>query len=370
MKKIFAWISLMVAAIFCLVGCGGQNPQQGEKTETPKPKLKVVTTIFPVYDWTRAVIGDSPVELTMLLDKGVDLHSYQPTAQDIMKLSSADVVIYVGGESDEWIKDALKEAMNKNMVVVNLMEALGDRAKHEEQVEGMEPHHHDHDQDRHDKEHEHEEHANHHEGHEEHAHKEHDHEEHEHEHVHHEHHEDEYDEHIWLSLKNARILVDAIENALARVDASHAETYRKNADVYKSKLTALDGAYQATVSAAPCKTLLFGDRFPFLYLVNDYNLNYYAAFAGCHAESEASFETITFLAGKTDELKLPAVMTIEGRTHKIAETVVQNTAAHNQKILTLDSMQSTTAQDAVSGTSYLSVMEKNLEVLKEALGKG
>ncbi len=378
MKKIFAWICLMTVAIFCLTGCGGQNTPKGEKAETSK--LKVVTTIFPVYDWTKAVIGDSPVELSMLLDKGVDLHSYQPTAQDIMKLSSADVFIYVGGESDEWIKDALKEATNNNMVVVNLMEALGDRVKHEEQVEGMEPHHHDHGHDEHDKEHGHDHEKDHNHdknhdhdkdnGHEEHDHK--DHEEHK-EHGHEEHahnepgHKAEYDEHIWLSLKNAQILVDAIENAMARADATHAETYRKNADAYKKKLEDLDGKYQAAISAAPCKTLLFGDRFPFRYLVNDYNLNYYAAFSGCSAESEASFETIAFLAGKTDELKLPAVMTIEGRNHKIAETVVQNTATHKQKILTMDSMQSTTSKDVENGMSYLAVMEKNLEVLKEAL---
>ena len=183
-----------------------------------------------------------------------------------------------------------------------------------------------------------------------------------------EHEEKEYDEHVWLSLKNAEALVGAISNALQELDPNSKDTYAANADAYVQKLSALDAEYRKAVSAGTYKTVPFGDRFPFRYLADDYGLNYYAAFAGCSAESEASFETISFLAKKVDELKLPCVLTIEGAQHKIAETIVKNTAEKNQKVLTMDSMQSTTSQDVANGTTYLSVMEKNLDVLKEALG--
>ena len=181
-------------------------------------------------------------------------------------------------------------------------------------------------------------------------------------------HEEEADEHVWLSLKNAKTLVDAISNALQELDPDNKDAYAANAAAYIEKLSALDGAYQSAVDGAARKTVLFGDRFPFRYLVDDYGLRYYAAFAGCSAESEASFETVSFLAKKVDELKLPCVLTIEGKNHKIAETIVENTAEKNQKILTMDSMQSMTSKDAANGATYLSVMEQNLSVLKEALG--
>ena len=181
-------------------------------------------------------------------------------------------------------------------------------------------------------------------------------------------HEEESDEHVWLSLKNAEVLVGAISNALQELDPDNKDAYAANADAYVQKLSALDAEYQTAVDNATCKTVLFGDRFPFRYLVDDYGLNYYAAFVGCSAETEASFETIAFLAKKVDELKLPCVLTIEGKDHKIAETIVENTSEKNQKVLTMDSMQSTTSQDVKNGTTYLSVMENNLSVLKKALG--
>ena len=173
---------------------------------------------------------------------------------------------------------------------------------------------------------------------------------------------------IWLSLKNAEVLVNAISKSLQELDPDNKDTYATNAAAYIERLSALDGEYQAAVDAATYKTVLFGDRFPFRYLVDDYGLSYYAAFVGCSAETEASFETVSFLAKKVDELKLPCVLTIEGAQHRIAETIVQNTAEKNQKVLTMDSMQSTTSKDVANGTTYLSVMEKNLSVLKEALG--
>ena len=369
MKKIIS-ILICVVMLALLGGCGGQT-QTGQKPETknePK-KLKIVTTIFPIYDWTSEILGGeaSQVDLTMLLKSGVDMHSYQPTADDLVKLSSCDVLIYVGGESDKWIEDARKEAVNKNMVVLRLMDVLGNRLKHEETVEGMEAHHHhDHDKDGH----KHDDHAKdehkHHEENADHKHEEHKHVEHSHDKDGHEHH-DEYDEHIWLSLKNAKLCVDAIADALARADASHAQAYKDNAAAYGAKISALDKDYEAAVAASSKKTLLFGDRFPFRYLVDDYGLKYYAAFPGCSAETEASFETIAFLSAKLDELKLPAILTIEGGSRKVAETILYNTPTHDQKILVLDSMQSTVGDKAAYGQDYLAVMRKNLDVLKEAL---
>ena len=338
MKRIIPLCFALVMTVGLLAGCGKQN----EPAASDETRLRVVTTIFPEYDWVREILGDKAdnAEVTMLLDNGADLHSYQPTADDIVKISECDLFIYVGGESDDWVDDALKNAANKNMKVVNLLEALGERVKTEEVVEGMQEEDHDHeDTDEHDDA------------------KEHDHEE-----------EAEYDEHVWLSLKNAQTLCSAISGVLQQIDPDNKDTYAANASAYIKKLSALDADYQAAVDAAARKTVLFGDRFPFRYLADDYGLRYYAAFAGCSAESEASFETISFLAGKVDELNLPCVLTIEGVQHKIAETIVRNTAAKNQKVLTMDSMQSTTSKDAANGTTYLSVMERNLSVLKEALG--
>ena len=321
MKKITALLLALLMLAGVLAGCGKQNDTN--KTD----KLSIVTTIFPEYDWVKEVLGDKAdsTEITMLLDNGVDLHSYQPTADDIIKLSDCDLFVYVGGESDGWVEDALKSAANKDRKVIHLLEILGDSVKEEETVEGMQEEEEDHG-------------------------------------------EKEYDEHVWLSLKNAKTLVGAISKSLQELDPGNKDTYAANADAYGQKLSALDAEYRKAVSAGTYKTLLFGDRFPFRYLVDDYGLSYYAAFAGCSAESEASFETVSFLAGKVDEGKLPCVLTIEGKNHKIAETIVQNTAGKNQKILTMDSMQSTTSQDVARGTTYLSLMEQNLDVLKEALG--
>ena len=342
-KRIFTLIAAMIMA-GSLSACAVKQSSDTSSNDS----IQIVTTIFPEYDWVMNVLGDNPAgaEVTMLLDKGVDLHSYQPTAEDIMKISNCDMFVYVGGESDEWVEDALKEAVNKDMVVVDLLDVLGDAVKEEEVVEGMQ-----------EEEHEHE-----HEGEE--AEEEHEHEEHEHEH---EEGEVEYDEHVWLSLRNAATLTGCISDELQKIDADNAATYKKNADDYIAKLNDLDKQYSDAVSDAAQKTLLFGDRFPFRYLTDDYGLTYYAAFVGCSAETEASFETIMFLANKVDELSLPAVMTIEGNDHKIAETIVENTITKDQMILTMDSMQSTTSEDVKGGTTYLSVMENNLSVMTEAL---
>ena len=338
MKKFITLLLIAVLSVCALSGCG--NSKSSESTNGKK--LKVVTTIFPEYDWVMQILGDKAdkADVTMLLDKGVDLHSYQPSTADISKISEADVFIYVGGESDEWVKDVLKQAKNKNLKVINLMDVIGDKAKEEEVKEGMQAEdEHDHDKDKdHDEKHDQD--------------KEHDHDK---------------DEHVWLSLKNAKIFTKKISDVLSEVDKDNAKTYKANYKNYAKKLDELDKKYAEAVSSAKVKTLVFGDRFPFRYLVNDYGLDYYAAFVGCSAESEASFETVTFLAKKIDELGLKHILTIEGKNHKIAKAVIENTKNKSQKILTLDSMQSTTSNDVKNGATYLGIMEKNLEVLKKAL---
>ena len=332
MKKIITLMLVAVLAVCALSGCGTSKSGEDKNDK----KIKIVTTIFPEYDWVMQILGDKAdkADVTMLLDKGVDLHSYQPSTADIAKISEADVFIYVGGESDEWVEDVLKEAKNKKLKVINLMDVMGDKAKEEEVKEGMQP-----------EEEEHAEEAK--DGKEE--------------------EEVEYDEHVWLSLKNAKIFTKKIADVLSEVDKDDAKTYQANYESYAKKLDDLDKKYADAVASAKNKTLVFGDRFPFRYLVNDYGLDYYAAFVGCSAESEASFETVTFLAKKIDELGLGNVLTIEGKNHKIAKTVIDNTKNKDQKVLTMDSMQSTTSKDVKDGATYLGIMEKNLEVLKEAL---
>ena len=358
-KYLIIIISAIMMAGF-LAACAQGTSDAASGTANEGDRLQIVTTIFPEYDWVMNILGNNPAdaEVSMLLDNGVDLHSYQPTADDILKISKCDMFIYVGGESDEWVEDALKEAVNKDMAVINLLDVLGDSVKEEEVVEGMQEEEHEHGHDD-GEEHEHDDGDA-----EEHEHEDGDAEEHEHDH---EEGEAEYDEHVWLSLRNAATLTGYISKELQRIDEKNADIYKKNTDDYIAQLNALDKEYADAVSAASVKTLLFGDRFPFRYLTDDYGLTYYAAFVGCSAETEASFETITFLAEKVDELSLHAVMTIEGKDKRIAETIIQNTKSKDQQILTLDSMQSTTSKDVGNGVSYLSVMDNNLSVLKEAL---
>ena len=323
MKKLLAILLCLIIPVSILAGCGTST------NEEKHADVKVVTTIFPLYDWVHEVAQDDvDIKLDLLLDNGVDLHSYQPTANDIIDISECDLFVYVGGESDKWVDDTLKQANNKDMVVLDLMDVLGDKAKEEEVKEGMQG-----------------------EEEEEEAGEE----------------APEYDEHVWLSLKNASLFTQKIAEALGKVDSQHTADFTANADAYIEKLNTLDKQYQEAVNAASVKTLLFGDRFPFRYLTDDYGLDYYAAFVGCSAESEASFETITFLANKVDELGLKAIMQIETSDGSIANTIKENTQTKDQKILTLDSIQSVTADRVKNGETFLSIMTANLDVLKEAL---
>ncbi len=300
--------------------------QNAGKDANGADKISVVASIFPEYDWVKQIAeGTDRIDLSLLISNGVDLHSYQPTAKDIINISDCDIFIYVGGESDKWISDALAQTGNKEMTVIKLMDIIGDSAKKEEIREGMEA------EDQGD--------------------------------------EAEYDEHVWLSLKNARIFCETIAEALCSADSENTARYKANLKNYTEKLNNLDVRYQTAADTAQMKTLVFADRFPFRYMTDDYGIEYYAAFNGCSAETEASFKTIKFLADKIDELGLKTVLTIDNPQHKIADAVIKNTRHKNQTVLVLDSMQSVTEKDISNGASYLNAAEKNLQVLKQALNE-
>ncbi|MBQ8687999.1 MAG: zinc ABC transporter substrate-binding protein [Ruminococcus sp.] len=318
-----------IPALLCLTLTA---PLAAGCTKTPQSpgnsdKISVVCTIFPQYDWAKQVIGENEnVDLTLLVDNGTDFHSYQPGTDDIVTISSCDVLVYVGGSADSWIEEALVNAANPDMIKLNLTEIMGGSLKTEACINGEEDHDHEHD-----------------------------------------HEEAAYDEHVWLSLKNAMLFTNAISSAMCTADGEHAEIYQANAQRYFTELQEADAAFTETVQNAERQVLLFGDRFPFRYLTEDYGLTCYAAFPGCSAETDASFETIVFLAGKMDEHQLPAVCTIDGSDSNIADAVISNTADQNQNILTLNSMQSVSREQIDSGITYLSIMEENLAVLSEAL---
>lgn len=313
--------SLMLAGgllMSVLLSACGAAPQQSES-------LRVVCTIFPQYDWSREILGTDE-GLTLLIQDGSDLHSYEPTAQDILTVSQADVFVYVGGVSDAWVESVLKSAENPDLITVSLMEHCTTLT--EELTEGMQEEAHDHDH-----------------GHDQDA--------------------ETPDEHIWLSLRNAETLTGVLAEAFSQADPDHAEDYAAGAAAYQAQLEQLDQAYMETVEAASRKTLLFADRFPFRYLLWDYGLDYYAAFPGCSSESNASFETMTFLMEQTKALALPMILKIDGSDGSLADAIAKETGA---AVGTLQSCQSVDG-GSLAETHYLSLMQENLNVLQEALNQ-
>ena len=324
-RTLAALLAVLILAL-SLAGCGSSAPASsaGEEGED---KLQIVCTVFPLYDWARQLTqGSDNVEVSLLLKGGTDLHSYQPTAQDILTVASADLFFYVGGESDFWVADVMEQAPDKERIALNAMEHLSDRLMHEAPPRGAEDGH----------DHEHEDGV-------------------------------PYDEHIWLSLENARIVCAALSEALAQLDAGNAQLYADNAAAYDEALAAMDAEFRTTLETAPRHTLLVGDRFPFSYLAADYGLDCYAAFAGCSAESEASFETVAFLADKLETEHLPAVLVLENSDGKLADTIIQNTSTKDQQVLTLNSMQSVSGSQGEEGADYLELMQQNLDTLLTAL---
>ena len=315
MKKVI----LTILLILLLVGCEGNMREQGDK-------INIVCTIFPHYDWVRQIIGEDNMDkynLTLLIDNRIDLHSYSPSVHDITKIKNSDVFIYIGGDSDSWVSSVLNDT---DVIAINLFELLGDMVIWDD---------HNHDEEDCDEDHENEEpHA---------------------------------DEHVWLSLKNAKFLCTEIANMLIEADPENAKAYIDNLNAYTTQLSALDNEFKAVTDTARVTSLVFADRFPFRYLTEDYGLKYYAAFSGCSAETEASFVTIISLANRVNQLGVDVVMVTESADQSIAQTVINSTDTKNQRILVLDAMQSVTSADVESGVTYLSVMRNNLEVLKDAL---
>ena len=335
-RKFSAAAMSMAAAALCLTGCSAsvtsQEAVKKGQAGASSDKLSIVCTIFPEYDWVKEIMGDhaKDADITYLLDSGTDLHNFQPTASDIMTISSCDLFIHVGGESDKWVDDALSEAVNKDIKVIDLMDVIGDRAKEEEIKEGMEA----------------EEEEEGEEGEE----------------------ETEYDEHVWLSLRNAKIICKEIADQLSALDPENAADYGSSFEDYSKKLDEMDESFRTLTESSDKNTLIFGDRFPFRYFFDDYGLDYYAAFVGCSAESEASFKTVSFLAEKIGELKCDTIFTIESSDKSIAESIIRNSDNKKCGIAVLNSLQSVTASDLKSGVTYLSLMQQNYDVLAEYLG--
>ncbi len=317
MKKTTGLIVLAVLLIVMISGC----------RTIENEKIKVVCTTFAAYDWTSRIIGEAntDIDTVLLCDSTADMHSYQASADDIIELSLCDILIYTGGQSEKWVSDAV--ASNEKAEIINLLEILGTSAKIERHTEGMETGEHSSS------------------GHE----------------------DTEYDEHVWLSLKNAVLFCNKIADTLAAADPKNSQLYLQNAKQYIKELEELDSLYQSTVTESKKDTLIFADRFPFVYLMDDYGIKYYAAFPGCSTETQASFETILFLAQKADELSVNFLLTVDGSQSAIAAAVAENTHNDDMQILSMDSMQAGGQQEIQQGKTYLSVMRSNLDIIKTAL---
>ena len=327
-KQLNLLVVLSALCISLLCGCTAYT----ETAENTSDRPVILCTTFAAYDWVNNILGDTDTfSCELLVDTGVDLHSYQPSAQDIVRIAGCRMLVYVGGESDTWVGDALHESGNEDILAISLMELVGDRALAEVELEGVESHHH----------HEHDEHEVHDET-------------------------EEHDEHVWLSLRNAIVTCEALTAEISELDKTNAAVYEENSQAYCKKLAELDVSYTDMMEHAVYDTILIGDRFPFLYLAEDYDIHYYAAYSGCSADAEASVDTVLFLAEKLVEKKLPVVFVTDSGMPDLAETIIE-CAGGDQTILNLCSMQSVTRADIEKGCTYLGYMEENMQALKSAL---
>lgn len=287
--------------------------------------VEILCTVFPIYDWARSIIGESEgVTLSLLVENGTDMHSFQPSFSDVAKIKRCDVLILVGGESDRWVA----EAADEDATVIKLSELEGIRLYEVSAESGGHEH---------DEEHEHGNGHNH-----------------------------TFDEHLWLSIANARAASGAICEALCDVDGENQDTYKSNLAAYSEKLLALDEKFLELTEGAD-QTLIFADRFPFVYLFEDYGLRYYAAFEGCTTDVNADFETVVRLAKAADGQSGRWILVTESSDRSLAESVIRAAARDDLEIRALDSMQSLTGEEVSSVATYLGIMESNLEVLKEIL---
>lgn len=327
--------TLMVFCAVFLVACSPQDSgNQGKKN--------IVVASYPEYDWLCQILGEQQEQfnITLLMDKGVDLHSYQPSIKDMAQIAEADLFVYNGGVSYTWVNKVLKQSSNVNRTVINLVETLGDHVQTTTATCS----------------HEHCTHA--------HAHA--------HAHSHdcdHDHEAEHVDEHIWLSLRNAMSLCAVIEDAVSNMDPAHAEQYESNKGAYVNRLKEMDARFTAIVKSAPRDTIIVADRFPFLYLMEDYGIKYHAAFEGCSAETEASFETVTELVGLVNELKPHVILTLQGGMDKLAQTILSNSEHKDCQVMELNAIHTVTPEERAKGVDYASIMEGNLKVLETALAK-
>ena len=330
-------ILLMTAALFfsAVTGCsrGASRPAHG--------RISVVATAFPQYDFARAIAGDR-ADIALLLKPGMEAHSYEPSPKDIIRISRCDLLLTVGGESESWLESVLTSADNPHLRTVAAMDCVD--PLEEETAEGMQSREHHHHHDEHDGDETVSPSGHHdHDGEEE---------------------EEEYDEHVWTSPRNAMKIVQSVSDALCELDPAHADEYRANTAAYLAGLEALDASFRETVAAGRRNVIIFGDRFPLLYFVREYGLDYYAAFPGCAAETEPSAATVAFLIDTVKREKVPVVFYIELSNHKVADAIAECTGARTAQFHTCHNI---SYDDFAAGETYLSLMTDNIAVLREAL---
>lgn len=341
--RILVLITAIGLCLISLAGCGGAGNRSAEAGKSSS-RLKVVTTIFPQYDFARQIAGGR-ADVRMLLKPGQDPHLYEPTPQDIRTIQNADLFIYVGGENDEWVEKLLKSLEGRKPKTLRLVD-LTDTVE-EVRVEGMEEEKggHDHEEeDHHDSEAEASGAGSSGDGLTTHS--------------------GDMDEHVWTSPKNAAEIVRKIAKEMEVLDPANAGSYRKNAASYAGRLEDLNAEMKKMVREAPHKTVVFGDRFPFRYLAEDLGLRYYAAFSGCSGNSEASAKTVVFLTRKVKELGTPVIFRIEMSKGMVARSVAE---ADGVKVLELNSCHNVTADQIAAGATYLSLMKENEKALRAAL---
>lgn len=331
------WIGILaVCGLLCgslLAGCGTERAEGVSEGVQDDGRISVVTTIFPQYDFVRQIAGEN-VELKMLLKPGEETHSYEPTPQDIIAIQNSDIFIYVGGENDAWVEDILESMPEADMRTLKLMDCVD--TVEEEHVEGMQeqPGHSHEEEESHEDETE-EEHSVH-----------------------------EIDEHVWTSPVNASAIVDKIKELLVQADPENRQIYEENAEAYEAELAELDAEFRDVVDNAGRRLVVFGDRFPFRYFADEYGLDYYAAFPGCASDTEPSAATMAFLINKVKEEEIPAVLKMELSNENIANAIAEATGT---EVRTFYSCHNLTAEEFKDGETYLSMMQKNVETLKEVL---
>ena len=307
----------------CSLGKNDGSNAASETEDSAEGKLSIVTTIFPPYDFSRQLAGDL-ADVTMLIGPGEEAHTYEPTPQDIIRIQNADIFIYAGGESESWVNGILGSFDTKGMQIIDMMELC--EVVEEEITEGMEAE-------------EHEEETG---GAE----------------------EKEYDEHVWTSISNAQVISQAIADALCTVDEGSAPVYRENCERYLSELSAVKKGISQTVKGGERRTVVFGDRFPARYFMDEFDLEYFAAFPGCAEQSEPSAGTVAFLIDKVNEENIPVVFKIELSNGKVADTIAESTGA---KVLCFNTAHNVTMEQYLDGITYIDLMKQNDEALKEAL---